>query len=37
MVAYEYKVIIIGIYAPSEYKNTLTKSEFNEKLNEIIV
>jgi hypothetical protein len=32
MVAYGYKVTILGIYAPNE-ENTLIKSEFHEELN----
>lgn len=42
ILAHEYggiwvQIIILGIYASNEDKNTLTKNEFHEKLNEVIV
>jgi hypothetical protein len=37
MAAHGYKIIILGIYASNKDMNTLIKSEFHEKLNEVIV
>lgn len=37
MAEYGYKIIILGIYASNEDKNTLIKNKFHEKLNKVTV
>jgi hypothetical protein len=37
MTTYRYKGAVLGIYAPNEDENALTKDEFYEKLNGVFI